>query len=594
MFYLEPSLDDVTTLIEVSRGRAPADLYVRGGTVANVYSGEYLQANVAVKNGRIAYVGLSEESVGVDTEVIDASGKYVCPGYVEVHAHPWAIYNPLENCRAILPLGTTSVFFDTLFFLLLMEDAAFDELMNGVASLPLNVFWSVRVAPQSTMRDESSRFDGNRIRRLLGLPNVAGVFEITRWPQLFEGNPRYLERIADARSLGKRVDGHTAGCSYDKLNTVVAAGADSCHEAIDAQQALDRLRLGMYVFLRDSSLREDLRELIRIVTENQVQTSRLCLTTDGPSPQYFADKGSVEYLADVAVQEGVDPMAALQMITVNPATYFHLDHRIGGIAPGRMADIVIKPRVDRFRPETVITRGRVVARDGQLVTKFPDFNWVHCPFDHPEIPPGTCIRPEHVMVRAEDASSSFPVMDLVSAVITRRRDLDLPVVGDFVDLSGIDGMHFITLLDRHGTWASNGVIKGFASNLEGLATSYTTSAHVVVLGKSGEAMAKAANRLYELGGGIVLVEDDRVIYELPLELGGAMSAQPFDAAVRESKKIVDLLAQRGHPYGDVLYTMLFLSCDFLPEVRVTCAGVYDVKARQTLRPSRKTGICFLD
>lgn len=587
MYYLEPSPDDVAALIEVSRGSAPADLYIRGGTVANVYSGEYLRANIAVKNGRIAYVGLGEESVGDNTQVIDASGKYVCPGYVEVHAHPWAMYNPVENCRAILPLGTTSVFFDTLFFLLLMEDPAFEKLLAGVTTLPLNVFWSVRIAPQSTMADEGTRFNVERVRRYLELPNIVGVFEITRWPELLEGNPRYLERIADARRLGKRVDGHTAGCSYEKLNPVVAAGADSCHEPIDAQQALDRLRLGMYVFLRDSSLREDLRELIQIVTKHKVYTGRLALTTDGPSPQYFADKGSVEYLADVAVESGVDPMAALQMITINPATYFHLDHRVGGIAPGRMADIVINPRADRFKPETVIAGGHVVARDGELVEKFPDFDWANCPFDHPQLPADVRIRPEHLMVPAADAHPTFPVMDLVSAVITRRRDLELPVAGNFVDISGIDGMHFITLLDRHGAWASNGIIKGFARDIEGLATSYTTSCHVVVLGKSGEAMATAANRLYELGGGIVLVEDGKIIYEMPLELGGTMSAKPFEVTVRESKRIVELLDRRGHPYGDVLYTMLFLSCDFLPEVRVTLAGVYDVKARQALRSSRK-------
>ncbi|MCL5960804.1 MAG: amidohydrolase family protein [Chloroflexi bacterium] len=587
MFILEPSLDDVAGLIKVSRGAEPADLYIRGGTVANVYSGEYLPSNVAVSKGRIAYVGLSEASIGADTQVIDASGKYVCPGYVEVHAHPWANYNPVELCRAMLPVGTTTAFFDTLVFLLLLGNEEMERILDDLRGLPVKVFWNPRIAPQSVMVDEDVKFALDRIRRLLERPDAAGTFEVTRWPEIVAGDRRYLELIDAARKLGKRVDAHTAGASYEKLNPLVAAGVESCHEAIDLQQALDRLRLGMWVFLRDSSLREDLGELIRIVTENKVCTSRLVLTTDGPTPTYFVDKGSVEYLADLAVKKGVDPMTALQMITLNPATYFHLDQYIGGIAPGRIADIVINPRPDRFKPETVITNGQLAARDGIALVEFPNVNWEQYGFDGPKLPPGVRIRPEHVMVRAEDAVPTFPIMDLVSAAITRRRDVELPVSDGFVDLSENDGLLFISLLDRHGKWTTNGVIKGFARKLEGFATSYNTACHVLVMGTNGEAMAMAANRLYEIGGGIVLVEKGRVLFEQRLEIGGEMSSEHFQVTVDRTRELLGLFREGGHAYEDLPYTILFLSCDFLPEIRVTLAGVFDVKNRQTLRPPRE-------
>ena len=585
MSFLEPSVDEVKDLIKVSRGSEPADLYLRGGTLANVYSGEYLPANVAIKGRRIAYVGLSEDSIREQTQVIDVSGKYLCPGYVEVHAHPWALYNPVELCRAILPLGTTSVFCDTLSFLLLMENGVLDRCLAELSNLPLNVFWSPRLVPQSVVPDQDVRFSTERIKGLLELPNVAGIFEITRWPLLLDGDPHLLECIAAARKLGKRIDGHAAGCSYEKLNSVVAAGVESCHEAIDAQQALDRLRLGMYVFLRDSSLREDLRDLIRIVTENKVFAGRVVLTTDGPSPQYFADKGSVEYLAKVAVDEGVDPMTALRMITLNPATYFHLDHYLGGIAPGRIADVVVNTRADSFRPELVIANGQVVARRGDLTVDFPTFDWSRYPCEHPALPPGMLIRPEHLKVRAADASPSFPVMDLVSSVIARRRDAELPVRDGFVDVCSDPGLSFITLLDRHGEWATNGLLRGFAANLDGLASSYNPAGHVLVLGNDPAAMALAANRVYELGGGIVLSKANRIIYEWPLEWGGMMSVQPFDDVVNRSRELDELLRGCGHPYDDVLYTLLFLSCDFLPEIRVSSAGIYDVKTRRVIRPA---------
>ncbi|MBI2953068.1 MAG: adenine deaminase [Chloroflexi bacterium] len=588
MFFLEPSVDDVKDLINVSRGSEPADTYIRGGTVANVYSGEYLRANVAIKKGRIAYVGLSEKAIGDATEMIDASGKYLCPGYFEAHAHPFAIYNPAAFCEAMLQRGTTTTYFDTLSFLLILGNGSFERSLLDVSKLPIKVLWGIRIAPQSVMADHDIdiKFGTDRVKQILELPNVAGVFEVTRWPALLEGDNGLLESVAAARQQGKRVDGHTAGCSYEKLNGVVAAGLESCHEAIDLEQALDRLRLGMYVFLRGSSIRDDLPELLRAVTQNKVNTSRLILTTDGSSPWYYVERGSVECLADTAVDEGVDPMTALQMITLNPATYFHLDQYVGGIAPGRFADIVINPRPDRFKPETVMVNGQVVGRNGRLEIDLSHADWGQYHADHPSLPRGVRIRPEDVMVRAEDAIPDFPVMDLPSTAITRRLDMKLPVANGFVDLSHSDGGLFATLLERHGKWATNGIIRGFARNLDGLAVSYNTAGQVMVIGASGEAMAMAANRLYDIGGGIILVEDGRVLFEMPLALGGMMSYESMDIVGSQTQEFKRLLRDRGHAYEDVLSTILFLPCDFLPELRVNPAGVYDVKRREMLRPRR--------
>lgn len=588
MLSLQPSALEMKEIIKVARGCEAADMYIHGGMVANVYSGEYLPANVAIKNGRIAYLGMSEEAVGVNTEMIDATGKYLCPGYVEVHAHPWVIYNPVEMCRAILPLGTTTAFCDTLFFYILArEEEGFKRFLIDMENLPLKVFWSARIAPQTATPEEKIKFATERIQQLINLPNIQGIAEITRWPLILDENQHLMDCVATARSLGKRIDGHTAGCSYEKLNPVVAAGIDSCHEAIDVQQAIDRLRLGLYVFLRDSSLRQDLRELIRIVTENNVTTSRLALTTDGPSPYYFDEKGSVEYLADLAVQSGVNPMIALQMITINPATYFHLEQYIGGIAPGKVADIVINGRKDTFKPDIVVANGQVVAREGHLVAKLPTIDWKRYTFESPSLPNGMRIRREHLMVRADDAEPNFPIMDLISSVITRRRDVQLPKREGFVDLKQSDGLLHITLLGKRGQWATNGIIKGFARDLEGLASSYNTAGQVLVLGKDSASMAIAANRVYDIGGGIVLVENGRIIYEFPLELGGMMSQEAFGTIMDRSGRLVSLLQERGYPYDDVFYTILFLACDFLPEIRLTYAGVFDVKTRTILKPHRE-------
>ncbi|HBY03688.1 MAG TPA: adenosine deaminase, partial [Desulfotomaculum sp.] len=245
-------------LISVARGTGEADLYLDGGNLVNVFSGEIYPANVAVWNGRIAYVGLSRKMVGSNTRVIDAGGCYLCPGLIEAHFHPWFVYNPVSIMEAALAGGTTTILCDGLIFYISLGAERFLKMLEALENYPLRLFWTARIAPQSPYPEETESFSIENLKKVFLDPHVLKVGEITRWPMLIQGDGSLVEKVNLAKKAGLGIDGHTAGSSYELLNAVAAAGVNSCHEAITADEIADRVRLGLWTMLRYSSLRPDL------------------------------------------------------------------------------------------------------------------------------------------------------------------------------------------------------------------------------------------------------------------------------------------------------------------------------------------------
>ncbi|WP_371752458.1 adenine deaminase C-terminal domain-containing protein [Ferviditalea candida] len=566
----------------------PADLYIKGGTVINVYSGEFLRMNVAIYKNRIAYVGEGEQSIGENTRILNAEGKYVSPGYIEPHAHPWVIYNPISLMSKVVPLGTTTVVHDNLFFYLRMGPEGFGRMLDDLTDLIGNNLWLVRLVSQAEYPGERDWYNETDIRRLLDRKDVVGTAEVTRWPLLYKGDPMILDTIDYAKSLGKISDGHTAGCSYEKLNSIVDAGISACHEAITANEALDRLRLGMWTTLRNSSLRPDFPEIIKMITKQKVSTHRVLMTTDGPHPAFIEDEGCVDVLLRKAVEMGVSPMQAIQMATINAAVYLGMDEQIGGISPSRLADVLILPDLVSFRPETVIAGGEVVAEGGKLSAALPQLDWHRYMEKNPfgikkeRLQDLNLYRYPHYT-----ADGPVPVASFRSTVITRKKEMDLPIRSGCVDLSKDSGLMYASLIERGGQWVSHAILENFATTLEGMASTYNTTTQLLTIGNHPEAMSKAAMRVLELGGGIVLVEGGEVVLEIPLPLTGMMTtSSDFGKAVEYQNALLSAVQDRGYPFHDILYTLLFLTCDFLPGLRLVPLGLYDVRADEVLKPAR--------
>ncbi|SDJ37285.1 adenine deaminase C-terminal domain-containing protein [Paenibacillus naphthalenovorans] len=574
-------------LIEVAQGRRPADLFIKGGTVINVYSGEFLPQNVAIYKDRIAYIGNSEAAIGEHTRVIHAEGKYVSPGFIEPHAHPWVVYNPVSLTMKSLSSGTTTLVNDNLFFYLHMGASGFKAMLQDLRELPGNNLWLVRLVSQAEYPSERDEFNAGDVRSLLELEEVVGTAEITRWPLLYKGDPFVIDTIEYAKRLGKISDGHTAGCSYEKLNSIVAAGISACHEAITAQEALDRLRLGMWTTLRNSSLRPDFPEIMKLITENKVSTNRILLTTDGPHPAFIEEQGSVDGLLRIAVELGLTPIQAVQMATINPATFLGLDQEIGGIAPARRADVLILPNLVDFRPELVISAGTIVASKGQTLVSPPVIDWMKYVAKPAFTMERTLLQhPDLYRYPHTSSAEPVPVIYFQSNVITKKKDTELPVNNGYADLSKHPGLVMANLIDREGQWITKGIMERFAVDLDGMASTYNTTTQLLVIGRDAEAMAKAAARVHELGGGIVIVDRGEIIVEIPLPLAGMMTTDPeFHKAVEYQEVLLSELKKRGFPFHDILYTLLFLTCDFLPGLRLIPLGLYDVKAGGVIKPA---------
>ena len=581
-----------TELIEVARGIRPADLYIKGGTVINVYTGEFLKQNVAVYKDRIAYLGEQEISIGAATKIINAEGRYISPGFIEAHNHPWVIYNPVSFTGKVLSLGTTTTVNDDLFFYLHMGSRGLKEMILDLKQLPGTLLWLVRLVSQADYPGEREWFNQKDIRSLLELDEVAGTAELTRWPLLYNADPFILDTIEFVKKLKKIVDGHNAGCSYEKFNSIAASGVSACHEAITAAEAADRLRLGLWTLLRNSSLRPDFPEVIKLITEGNVNTSRVIMTNDGPHPSFIEEEGFVDGLLRKAVSLGVPPMQAIQMVTLNPATYLRLDDYIGGIAPGRQADLLLLPDLVSFRPEQVIAKGQIVAVKGELTAPLPEIDWskylVRKPFS---ISKALLEKPDLYRYPHASAEKSVPVVYFRSTVISKRVDIDLPSLNGYADLSGHEDLIQAALIDRDGKWVTRGLLQNFAPRLDGMAATYNTTTELLTMGRDPKSMALAAARVHELGGGIVLVDGEEIVLEIPLPLTGMMTTSAsFHQATEYQNQFLAAMNDRGYPFHDIVYSLLFLTCDFLPGLRLVPYGLYDVQRHVILNPAEN--LCY--
>ena len=561
-------------LAAVARGERPADLVLRGGSVLNVFTGEILPGNVAIAGERIAYVGPRTDSAGPRTRVVDVAGRVLVPGYVDPHVHPANLVTPSAFARYVLPLGTTTVVGDTLQFWQVGGARAVRMVADALASSPLKFFWMLRVHGQTRVRDEARRFPLREIARTLAHPWVLAVGEVTRWPEAYRGDRELLRRLDVALSRGRRVEGHTAGASAEKLAAIAVAGLTSDHEPITAREVLDRAREGFAVMLRESSLRPDLRGLLDALKEAPALASRLMLTADGSMPAFVREHGFVDNLLRLAMAGGVTPVDAYRMATLNPASYYGLDAHIGAVAPGRFADVCVLPDLAEPRPVLVVARGRLAGEHGRLTTRVPEPAWRRI------FSAATARLAGRWQARAEDFvlphRERYPVIRLVSAVISRLEERPLA-----------DGDLHAALFDRAGRWVAPGVVAGFAPDIDGLAATTTTDFNILVLGRRPASMARAVNRLKQRGGGIVLVDGDRVAYELPLPIGGIMGPRSLEDAAELERGLRAALLARGYAHHEPIFSLLFMAADFLPAVRLSPLGVWDVKRGRVLLPARR-------
>ncbi|HJX38257.1 MAG TPA: adenine deaminase C-terminal domain-containing protein [Anaerolineae bacterium] len=586
------SLDGTKTLVKVALGQHPADLYIRDGRLVNVYSGEILEGQgVAISGGRIAYVGPSIDGVGEATETIDVSGAYLVPGLVDPHAHVDFFANPLSLAPHLLAGGTTAVMADPHEVVGALGLPGLEALVSMTRGLPLKYYFSVPVAtPPLPEAEGRPVLDEQEVESLLVRPEMRAIAEVTPWVRVVTCDEDLLAKFAIAQRHEQRIEGHTTGASFQKLNALVAAGLTSCHEAINAREARDRLRLGLYVMLRHGSIRRDLDSLAgMLVGDNAVDSSRVMLTPDWMDPPTILRQGYMESLVRETIDRGVDPVVAIQMASVNPASYLGLGSQIGGIAPGRFADIAVVDDLRRMRPRLVVAEGKVVAQEGEYVgeelslpKEAMGLPWL----PHRVLPPELHPTDFEVLGPCSDGTITVPTIHIVDRTITERRDVQLSVEGGRVRLPRDGDVLKIALLNTELPGFRTAFLTGFGAPVGGLASSLAHEPHrPMVIGRSESDMVLALSRMRDLGGGLVLAHGGEVKSEIPLPMGGLMSDEPLGELAAQIAKMNRLLQKMGCSLENPVFTIGFLTFSMLPWIRLTPDGVRDVKSGQIIWPA---------
>ncbi|EEN02551.1 adenine deaminase [Bacillus thuringiensis IBL 4222] len=560
--------------VEVLDGTRSPHILLKNATYLNSYMREWMTAHIWIYNDRIVYVGEQLPKQLTECEVVDCEGKYVVPGYIEPHAHPYQLYNPETLANHAMQFGTTTFINDnlTLFFTLKREEAF--RLLDEFNKIPASMYWWCRFDGQTELQNGESLFNSEEIVEWLQHEAVIQGGELTAWPKLLHGDDEMLHWVQETKRLHKKVEGHFPGASETTLAKLKLLGTDCDHEAMTGQEAFARLMQGYTVSLRNSSIRPDLEVLLKELLELGVkQFDRFILTTDGSHPSFYAN-GMTNVMISTAIKQGVPVIDAYHMASYNIARYYNMEHVHSSIATGRIANVNILESKENPVPTSVIAKGQWVKRDRVNKNESLLIEWSNFKV--------TPLLLDWTIEKEDMVFSNKAGIHLLNNVITKPyvSEIDLGLN----ELSIVHDECFLMMIARDGSWRVNTVVKGFANELGGLASSYSGTGDIILIGKSKEDMLTAFHRVKELGGGIVIAEKNEVLHEIALPLLGIMSDVKMSELIQEEKKMVNLLQARGYAYNDPAFTILFFSATHLPFIRVTPIGLYDVKSSKVVAP----------
>jgi adenine deaminase len=575
--------EETAQLIQVALGKEKADLAVINAKVVNVYTGELIEdQSITVKGQWIAYVGPNaQDAIGPATEVIDAAGQTIIPGLIDGHTHIAWMFTPAEFLRYAMAGGTTTVVTETLEPYPVSGYAGVVDFLESLQDQPIKI-----LATAPAMVSISSAVRGmNRqdLAQLLARDDILGLGE-SYWQSILQYPDDILPQFEQTLQAGKTLEGHSAGAGDKKLAAYVAAGITSCHEPINAEQVLERLRMGLHILVREGSIRRDL-EQIALIKDRGIDLRRLILSTDGIEPRDLIEKGYMEYVLQKAIDYGFDPIAAIQMATLNVAEHFGLDASIGGIAPGRMADLVMIPDLKTIDARLVVSNGKVIARDGRPIQPPRTHAFTENSLNSVNL--GKEFTPTDFVISAgaEAQSQNVRVINMITDLVTAEEQIEWPatdgeikadVAQDVIKVAAIDRTH------NPGKTAV-GLIKGFGLKSGAMACSAGWDASdIVVVGTNDADMATAINRIHDLQGAAVVCENEKIIVELPLPVFGIMSDLPIETIAQRLVAIKKAVSDRGVSFPDPLLSLITLTGAAIPYLRICEEGLVNLKTGKTL------------
>lgn len=574
---------NVQQLIQVALGQEKADLAVINANLVNVYTGEVLPRHaVCIKEKWIAYVGQNPDpSIDSTTEVIDAESATLIPGLIDGHTHLAMLMRVDEFLRYAAVGGTTTMVTETLEA---YPVAGLNGVMAFIDSFTDQPIKILATAPYMASISQRSRgVSLEDLRNILDRPEIIGLGE-SYWQSLIQEPEKMAPILDETYKTGKRLEGHSAGASERKLNAYLSAGITSCHEPIRAGEVLERLRLGLHVMVREGSIRRDLEEIARI-TDSKADLRRLVLATDGLSPEDLLEKGCMEFVVQKAIDSGFDPVTAIRMATLNVAEHFGLDGLIGGIAPGRMADMAVIPDIRNIKARVVISNGKVIARNGRLIVE-PRLPRYSEEIRHSIRLPRPLTENDFIInIDSKVSTARVRVIEMVTDLVTREIQIELPIKERQLKIDPGHNLLKVAAIDRYRGDGRMfvGLIKKFGLQRGALACSTAwDSADIVVIGTNESDMAAAVNRIRDIQGGAVVCLDGSVKAEVALPIFGFMPEVPIQATLSQLNHLKETLASLGVSFPDPLLTLSTLTGAAIPYLRICEEGLVNLKDGKTL------------
>ena len=586
--------DAISNAISAAMGDIPADTILTNCNLFSTYTGRIIpDTQVSIYGDTITYVGQdASHTAGPRTKTIDVRGRYVSPGLADPHIHIDQFVMPSEFAGEALLCGVTSLFSDPIDVVSVAGHKGFEVFLEAGRNLPIRIFQTIPgglpVDPKFSRHRGSKSTQRQHLKTVLQNPDVPGMGEVFSWTKVTRRDPHTIRLISDMIDYNCIINGHTAGASGAKLAAYAASGIHSCHEPIDYDQVEERLRLGMWVMIREGSIRRDLKGIVSRLVAEKTYLDRLMFCSDGLDPEAIRKYGHINYCVKEAVRLGVKPMDAIIMATRNVFDYYMMGRRLGVIAPGRLADIVVFQDAVSFKPDMVIVGGKTVVSQGRLVVKIPPAKntplWIRRTVDIPKL----SARDFEVSSKAEIESANTISMhtEIITKMgttsVTRDKKGRIAPLGDnilkvaaFERVPAVGGT-------RQKKRRAVAYLEGLGEDVRGAFAS-TWSFHendMIVIGSDDAEMARVANHLRRCHGGVAVSSMGRITASMPLQFAGIISTKPFDTVLEQFGQVNAALTDAGCRFDRPLLVPMFLPFLALPSVRMTSKGIVDVKRQQ--------------
>lgn len=573
---MKPTINQLKRRIDVAAKRAPADLVIKNAKIVNVFTREITEDNIAIVDGYFAGIGSFE-----GCETIDVNGKYVVPGFIDGHVHiESAMVTPSEFANVVLPHGVTTIIADPHEIANVSGTEGIEYMLNSSEGIPLDVYVMLpSCVPATPFENAGATLDYKDLAPFYDHPRVIGLGEVMDYPSVMQNEKNMLDKLSDAHLKNKHIDGHAAGIKGDGINVYMAAGIRTDHECVSANEALERMRKGMYVMLREGSAAKDLLSLLKAV--NETNARRCLFVTDDKHLDELIDEGSIDHNIKLAIKEGLDPLLAIQMATLNAAECFGLKTK-GAIAPGYEADFLILNDLHSVEINRVYKSGKLVAKNGKI-TNSPISKITPAPsiIDSVKI---KSLSIEQLQIKIAKESNANIIKILPNMIVTKHHVEKVESNEGLFQYSLEKDLLKIAVLERHKMTGNIGlgIIKGLGIKNGAIASTVAHDSHnIVAAGSSDEDLLKAITCTSEMKGGLTVVQNGELLATLPLPIAGLMSDMQSNNIYEQLKEINGALLKIGCTMTfNPFITLSFLALPVIPELKITDLGLFDVKTFQ--------------